>query len=1360
MKRLFFLICLSAFGLRAQEDKIWMHPNAGQWENEVLYRVDLNGGKIYLEQDGFTFLFHENPRDHGVDDFHDHSTNETESIRAHAVKSHFLNSSVSKKISDSDRSNHYLNYFIGDKSNWRSNVHPVSKVKYDDFYSGIDLEMEGSDGKLKYSFYLQPFANSNQIKTRFDGADMLFIDSKGNLHIKTSLGEIIEEQPIAWNVDSNGKKTTVDVQFKLNDGILSYSFPNNYNKSQILVIDPNLVFSTFTGSTTDNWGMTATPGPNGETYAAGISFGIGYPVTPGAFDLSFNGGNANGGIPGFDVAISKFNVNGTQLLFSTYLGGVGNELPESMIASTNGDLYVLGITSSTNFPMGPNPYDNTFAGGSSQVQNGLRFNGSDIFVAKFSPTGTTLLASTFVGGTDIDGLNASALSYNYGDQFRGEIIIDGLENVFVASHTQSTDFPVTIPSSMQGPQDAVLFKMDSGLSNIVWSRYFGGNALETGNSLELSSNNELFVTGGTSSSGLPFLGVDGVYDGGIDGYLAKFNATTGAFMVGTYMGDNEYDQSYFVKLDIDNNPYVYGQTETSWAITPGKFGNPNSGQFLRKYNNTLSSITWTTMFGSGSGHPEISPTALLISDCYDIFVAGWGGTVNSGNSNATNSSSFGFPVTADAFQSNTNGSNFYLGILGNDANSLIYGTYMGGTTGSSNHVDGGTSRFDKSGAVYHAVCAACGGNNFGFTTTPGVWAASNPSPNCNLAAFKFQLGIPYSLSANTQICNGSTTQLSATGGTSYSWTPAGSLSNPNIANPIASPTQTTVYYVEMDFNTGCSIVDSIIVTVITTPTINIDANTQICRGDTTTLTAQGNGNTYSWSPNTNISSTNSAVVNVWPTTSMYYYCTITNSCFTNTDSILVNVFQPTSVVASNDTVICQGNSAVLTAYASMSPTWLPHSTLTVINPTQASVTPTVAQYYYASGIDVNGCINRDSVRVSFFPIPAVTISNDTSICLGSSTTLFATGGTSYLWSPSASLSNSTISNPFATPLVPTNYQVKVGYGPNCLLNQDVFIDLIYLPNPVLPDSVFACYGIPKQINASGADSYVWSPADYLNVTTGPTVLSTPPVPTTYVVTFTNICGSVTEDVVVVPIRPDINAFNDTIICHYQSANLYATGGLSYLWSPSNSLNSSTSSTVSSSPLVPTNYLVIGTDQYGCLDSAYVFVDLFPLPYIQASPDAYLFEGDILQLSATSSTTGPYVWSPSEYLSCVNCVSPIASPPIDYHYTVSYTDENGCSDEDDVWIYFKPLIWVPNTFTPNNSGPNNSFKVEGGNVRDVKLYVYNRWGELVKTLHGMDDYWDGTYKGVICQDGTYTWKLTYEDLRGAREEITGHVNLIR
>ena len=275
-----------------------------------------------------------------------------------------------------------------------------------------------------------------------------------------------------------------------------------------------------------------------------------------------------------------------------------------------------------------------------------------------------------------------------------------------------------------GIQDAVVCKLNNNLSSLLWSTYFGGIGDESGNSIEISPNGNIYSAGGSTSPNFPGVSVgnDLGNNGGLsDGYVARFNPSNGGVISATFMGANEYDQTYFVRCDPSNQVYVYGQTESNWVISPNCVGTPNSGQYIRKYDGNLSNIQWSTVFGAGSGHVEISPTAFLVSDCYEIYISGWGGTLNANSavSQATHSSSNGFTITPNAYQSNTNGSNFYLAVFAADASVLNYGTYMGGLTSSSNHVDGGTSRFDKKGRIYHAVGGACGGNNFGFTSTPG-----------------------------------------------------------------------------------------------------------------------------------------------------------------------------------------------------------------------------------------------------------------------------------------------------------------------------------------------------------------------------------------------------------------------------------------------------------------------------------------------------------------------------------------------------------------------------------------------------------------------------------------------------------------
>jgi gliding motility-associated-like protein len=1330
----------------SQTESVWLHPNQGQWNERIQYQVDLVSGKMYIEDNGFTYHFYDIGSDHNHANHDSQEDSHDDIIRQHVVRSHFIGSSWTKEKVEQNQSNFYRNYFIGaDQSKWKSQLHSYEDITLKNFYPNIDLQINGSNGQLKYSFIVPPQSDSRKIQWKIEGADNIQMEADGSLMILTSLGSIKESKPIAWTL-KNGVKTEVSVNYLIQNGTISFQFPNQYSVTDTLIIDPYLVFSTYTGATTDNWGMTATPGPNGEMLAGGISFGIGYPTSSGAFDASYNGGTPNNNITGFDVAISKFNDNGSQLLYSTYLGGSANELPQSMITNANGELYILGITASGNFPLSGLPFQNTFSGGPTATNNSLRFIGSDIFISKLNPQGTQLLASTYIGGSDLDGLNISNLSFNYGDQYRGEIILHG-DNIVVASHSRSSNFPVTNGSSLSGSQDMISFKMDGSLNQLLWSSYYGGSGDETGNSIALSNSGELFIAGGTSSSNFTLTGNSPTFSGDRDGYIVKLNAGSGAIITGTYLGANEYDQCYFVRTDIDNEVYVFGQTMSSWAITSGKYGNPNSGQFIRKYSNNLQNIVWTTMIGAGTGNPEISPTAFLISDCYDIFISGWGGNVNVSGSQATHSTSSGFPVTSDAYQSTTNGSNFYLGILSQDATNLVYGTFMGGFSSSYNHVDGGTSRFDKSGAVYHAVCASCAGNTNGFVSTPGAWSTTNNSPNCNLAAFKFQLGMPYSLSANTTVCNGEPVQLNASGGVNYTWSPASSLNNPNISNPIATPTVTTVYYVSMDFNEGCAVVDSVIVEVINEPIVELTNSVSICRNDTISITASG-GLTYSWAPNSNISNTNTATVQVWPTESRYYYVTVGNACFSKVDSIYVQVNPLPEIILVDDTIICVGSSTVLSPDGNMSPVWQPHSTL-VTNPNNsATVTPTSERYYYVTGIDANGCENKDSVFVHFFEVPDLIVSPDTSICLGTSAVLSVEGGgNSYLWSPAASLVGATTSNPIATPTTPTTYTVTATYGNNCTTTEDVQIDLLYLPIPIVPDTIYACYGEPREITVGGADSYSWSPPTYLNTTTGPTVQTTVLGDIVYTVTFSNICGSVTDEVNVISISPNVQAFHDTIICPGQSAQLFATGAIQYIWSPASGLNNTITSSVIATPLASTMYTVTGTDQYGCIMRDSVMVALFPQPYIIASHDQYLFEGEAAVITGTTSSSGVIYWTPAEYLSCVVCSETVATPPGNYQYFVTIEDENGCKDSDDVWIFFDPLIYVPNTFTPNNDEYNSYFKAYGGNVRDFELLIFNRWGEHIKTLHELSEFWDGTFEGHLCQDGTYTWKMSYKDLRG-------------
>jgi gliding motility-associated-like protein len=1292
----FFLVCNFA---SAQD--VWLHPNKGQWDDEILYNVELTNGSLLVDKNGFTYSLN-NVSSHRHQE-HSNEHSEPEKIKCHVVKSHFVNANWSGLKSENNPSRFYRNYYLGnDASKWKSSVYSYSQVTLNDFYSGVDLLLDGSAGKLKYSFIVQPGVDASQIKYVVDGADKIILSKEG-LRINTSLGEILEENPIAWT-EKEGKRSFIPVNFHLEGNIVSFQFPDGYASDEILVIDPSLVFSSFTGATADNWGMTATPDLLGNLYAGGIVFSGGgtYPTITGSFDLSFNGGynytytqgSVTYSMNGFDAAISKFNANGTSLIFSTYLGGNGNEAPHSLVTDENNNLYVMGVTGSVDFPTVNGCFDISFNGGPVVAENELGYNGADLFVTRFNAAGSALVGSTFVGGTGTDGINIGALNYNYGDSFRGEITVeDGF--VYVSSTTQSVNFPTVGAGQgfLNGIQDAVIFKMNSALTNMAWSTYFGGTGLESGNSVQLASNGNVFVAGGTNSIQLPVnSGNDLTYNGGTsDGYLLKIAGSSSLFQAGTFLGLNEYDQAYFVQLDQNDEVYVYGQTESSWAISPGVYGNPNSGQFIRKYNNNLGNILWTTMIGAGTGHPEISPTAFLVSECFDIYISGWGGTINSSfSTQAFYSTSNGFPVTFDAYQLTTNGSNFYLAVLDENAATLKYGTYMGGTTSSYNHVDGGTSRFDKSGRIYHAVCGACGGQDFGFTSTPGVWSPTNNSSNCNLAAFKFELNEIQAIISNPQ-------------------------------------------------------------TIVCLPNPIIFSNNS------------ANGNSFFWDFGDNTTSTDVNPTHVYAQPGTYTVTLIvsdSNACYTPDSTqldVYIGDFQGGVVQPSSG--ICPGESIQIEAFGGANYEWSPAAVLddpTIANPTATIDTTTTFT------VIVSDSCGTDTLQltVEVFIIDTQ-ISNDTSVCIGGSVPIFAGGGASYAWTPVNFLSNPSIANPVATPTVSTEFFVEITTSDGCTVNDSVNVGVFFNPPvPILADTVPMCFGEQVTVTASGGDSYIWSPNFNINTLNGPTVILSPFDDFEYFCDFINACGLATDSIFVDVIHPEIIAGNDTTICPGQSAILWASGGVSYNWEPTAAVQPPYGNLVTVTPNVNTIYQVIGQDVNGCFDTAQVTVTLYPQPFIQTIPDVYAIYGDVITLGASSSTPGQYIWSPAEYLSCTICANPTTVPNQDMIFTVNYTDLNGCSASDNISIYYDPIIYIPNTFTPDDDEFNQQFQIVGSNITEFELEIYNRWGELIYTITDFDDYWDGTYKGKMCQDGTYTWKLVFKDFQNRKYVRTGHVNLLK
>ncbi len=711
---------------------VQFHANLGQWPQSVLYRANTPGGAVFVEADAFTHVLMSG----GPRSVHGKPGVITEPLRMHAYQVQFVGGNA-RAHHGTKTMGHYVNYFLGnDRSKWAGGVPVHGGVALDEVYPGIDLSVSGALG-LKYDWVVHPGADPDAIALRFEGQDELVMEY-GILRIRTSAGDVVEQRPVAWQ-EIHGEQVPVAVFYKMHGDQVQYSFPNGHDPRYRLIIDPVVDFCTYSGSSVDNWGTTATYDETGHLYGAGTVFGIGYPTTLGVLDPSYNG-------TGTDMGITKFTSNGAALVWSTYYGGDNGEVPHSMVVNSADELYVLGTTGSSNLPTTNGCFDDSFGGGNSPpFTDSFGFGaGSDAVVVHFNAAATALLGATYVGGSANDGLNQSSPLYrNYGDPFRGEIIMDLNDRPVVAMSTASEDL-FTTPAAPQeilggGGLDAYLFRMDPTLSTMLFATFYGGSALDAGLGVQVSSIGEIYLTGGTQSNDILMSGIPYALNshGGVDGFIARFTEDGGSLLSSTYVGTGSFDQCYFVQLDTDDQVYVVGQTTGTFPVSPGVYANPQASQFIQKFTSDLSASPWSTRIG-GSGNENISPSAFLVSVCGQIYFSGWAGSTNPVGGGVTSSSTIGLPVTPDAYQPNTDGSDFYLIVLEPDAAALTYATFFGGS--SAEHVDGGTSRFDKDGIVYQAVCAGCSGT---FPTTPGAYSSTDMGQNCNLGVFKinFEQGV-------------------------------------------------------------------------------------------------------------------------------------------------------------------------------------------------------------------------------------------------------------------------------------------------------------------------------------------------------------------------------------------------------------------------------------------------------------------------------------------------------------------------------------------------------------------------------------------------------------------------------------------
>lgn len=1314
---LFLMIALTPFiglsQIESNKTSISFIENKGQWEEIILFRAEVGAGSVFLEKNAFTYsqwdaediaTCHKHAGENNEDHTNEHL------VDGHAWRATFENANPNPTISANDKRREYYNFFIGnDRSKWASNVALYNHVTYSELYPDIDLKVHSQASNFKYDFIVSPKGNSNDIKIKYDGLEDIIIRN-GNLVSVTSIGEFIENAPYAYQI-INGKEVEIPCHFTLKNQIVGFEFPNGYNKDYPLIIDPVLVGASYSNTIGTNWGHCATYDHEGNIFTGARNFSGGYPTDLGSFQSDFGGGH--------DIGISKLSPDATSLIYATYLGGGAIDLPHSLVVNLDNELYVMGISTSTNYPVSDDAY-------ATYDMAGI---GSDIIVTHLNWAGTAIIGSTYIGGSDQDGLNS--MTSNYGDFSRGEIIVDDMGNCFVASSSESDDFPTT-PGAHQeifggGDQDGVVFSMSPDLSTLYWSSYIGGGLGEAALGLRLDSEHNLFVTGVASDEFMVATGYQSTYQGGErDAFVMKFIDDGNTVEYSSYWGTSAKDASFFIDIDLDDNVYLYGQSDGGTSeVTPGVYSNPGSHQFICKLSHNLEDLLFGTVVGTGSPDGDFVPIAFMVDNCNYIYFSGHGAWTD-------------LLISDDAI---SDFGGFYLGVLKPDATDFYYATkYSGG------HVDGGTSRFDPEfGTVYQGVCSC-----ESFATSPGAYADTKFG-GCDMAVFKIDFEIS-NVQASAEAlpeamgCAPLTIEFDNTSsGLLYEWDFGDGSPTTDEFEPTHVFTDAGTYTVQLiAYNPeGCLGSDTTYIEIIVvdgiTPEATFDFDVNCATGEITItytgtpdvpfLFDMGDGSTYDETEFTHTYDESGTFV-----------ITLTAGDGTCADSTItteeINIGAPPLDVISNNPS-CFGFFDGSLTIDVLEPTGTEEIVIkdaagNVLNVGGSNTANTLATGWYYYTVDLgNGCATSDSIFIedpldidAEFTIMGPPCYGEGTGLVVVDTVLNAQGNYNeivYIWAPDPNGNSGQLGDSLIH-VETGNYTLTVNDENGC---SKVYDFTIVEPTPLL----FSEFGFEPAF----CRLY-----DYQNgngVVFGGATGGTPD----YTYKWTNLETGETD-------------------------NHSTWGGLN-----------------------PGTYELEITDENGCsLVQALILDSLNPSADFSIKIDQLKTDCDALvPVDITFTNTSLNFSNPNDpsadtsffwnfnYDTIPWYISNDYNEEIEIHYDQSGTyivclvasNKNGCVDTSCVdLILCDPTLFVPiNIFSPNGDGVNDVFTFFHKSIAVKEFYcvVIDRWGVTIAEFNSISQGWDGTdARGNLVPDGVYFYKYSGKEDTGAPIEGQGTVQLIR
>jgi hypothetical protein len=546
-------------------------PNVGQTDDRAKFLARGGGYTLFLTADGAVIA--QNRAEDGTEAPRQGS----HSPRRSVLRMRLMGSRGDHPVVGADELPGKSNYFIGnDPAKWRTNVPTYAQVSYESVYPGIDLVYYGNQGRLEYDFVVGPGADPDAIRLAIEadrGAAWprsLRLDASGNLLVKSDAAEVRFLKPVVYQIQpshgSQGKvaaadhaaRVTVEGRYRLSHGQVTFKI-GRYDKTRPLVIDPVLSYSTDLGGSGFDKGYGVTVSSMGPI-VTGPTNSTNFPVVDPL--QGTNGGGLS------DMFISQFNATGSALIFSTYLGGSGDDQSWDVVLDQSGNIYVSGYSASTNFPVTANAYQTVLVG-----------SDYDAVLSKLNSTGSALLYSTYIGSIDI-GPN--------GDHMGPHVVVDSLSRAYVAGTTQDPNYPVTtnaVQTVFGGASDGcltILNTVGSGTSSLSYSTFLGGSGDDEIHGIALDSADNAYVTGATFSLDFPV--TSGAYQtsckvnstgGCADVFLSRIQPSISGpsgLKYSTYFGGSGSDIGVSVALDSFRNAYVTGGTRSAdLPVTPGVF---------------------------------------------------------------------------------------------------------------------------------------------------------------------------------------------------------------------------------------------------------------------------------------------------------------------------------------------------------------------------------------------------------------------------------------------------------------------------------------------------------------------------------------------------------------------------------------------------------------------------------------------------------------------------------------------------------------------------------------------------------------------------------------------------------------------